>query len=65
VKENASFDSRYEKKTTGNGKPYFVLKAANRQIIGTSESYETKWGCDNGVEVVKREAPSATVDDLT
>lgn len=65
VKENATNDSRYEKKTSYNSKYYFVLKAANGQIIGTSEMYETSSGRDNGISVVKREAPSAVVEDLT
>ncbi|WP_439516266.1 YegP family protein [Sediminibacterium sp.] len=65
VKENATNDSRYEKKTSYNNKYYFVLKAANGQVIGTSEMYETSSGRDNGIAVVKREAPSAIVEDLT
>jgi uncharacterized protein YegP (UPF0339 family) len=65
VKENAPYDSRYEKKTSSNGKYYFVLKASNGQVIGTSEMYETSYGRDNGIDVVKREAPSAGIEDLT
>lgn len=65
VKENAPYDSKYEKKTSWNGKYYFVLKAGNGQVIGTSEMYETSGGRDNGIEVVKREAPSARTEDLT
>jgi len=65
VKINASNTDRYEKKTSGNGKPYFILKAANGQVIGTSETYETTGGRDNGIDVVKREAPGASVEDLT
>lgn len=65
VKENAPYDSRYEKKTSWNSKYYFVLKATNGQVIGTSEMYETTSGRDNGIEVVKREAPGASIEDLT
>ena len=65
VKLNAPYDNRFEKRTSGNGKYYFVLKASNGQIIGTSEMYEYSSSRDNGIEVVKREAPKATVEDLS
>jgi len=63
VKENSQNDSRFEKKTATNGKHYFVLKAANGQVIGTSEMYESTSGRDNGINSVKTNAPGATVDD--
>lgn len=63
VKKNAPLDERYEKKTSSNGKYYFVLKAANHQIIGNSEMYESVSGRDNGIESVKRNAPNATVEE--
>lgn len=65
VQANAPYDSRYEKCTSSNGKYYFNLKASNGLIIGTSEMYETSTGRDNGIDSVKSNAPSATVEDLT
>ncbi|WP_137718520.1 YegP family protein [Methylobacillus flagellatus] len=65
VKKNASSDSSYERKQTASGKFMFNLKAANSQIIGTSESYETAASRDNGIESVKKNAPDADIDDLT
>lgn len=65
VKDNSRYYSQYEKKTSSNGQYYFVLKASNGQVIGTSEMYGSSSGRDNGIEVVKREAPSAWVEDLT
>lgn len=65
VKQNAPYDSRFEKKTSSNGKYYFVLKASNGQVIGASEMYEYSSSRDNGIEVVKREAPKAAIEDLT
>lgn len=62
VKTNAPNDSRYERLTSKNGKPYFNLKAANGQIIGNSEHYETEAGRDNGIESVKKNAPSAITE---
>ena len=40
----------------------FRLKARNGQIIAVSEGYKAKAGCLNGVESVKKNAPSATVE---
>ena len=54
VKSNAPKDERYERMDTRNGKPMFNLKAANNQIIGTSEQYETTQGRENGIESVKK-----------
>lgn len=63
VRTNAPNDARYERKESKNGKPYFVLKAGNGQIIGTSEMYESAAGMENGIESVKSNAPEATVED--
>ena len=34
VQKNSSDDARYDRLTAKNGKPYFNLKAAKKQIIG-------------------------------
>ena len=41
----------------------FDLKAANGQIIATSEVYETKNTCLNGVESVRKNATTEKVED--
>ncbi len=61
VKKNAGDDSRYEKLTSTNGKPYFTLKASNGQVIGKSQMYESEAGRDNGIASVKSNAPDAPV----
>ncbi len=43
------------------GKFRFRLKAANGEIIATSEAYASKEGCVNGIESVKKNAPIAKV----
>ena len=63
VKRNSQDDSKFERKTSSNDKPYFVLKATNGQIIGTSEMYESTASRDNGIESVKTNAPEATTED--
>lgn len=49
----------------GAGKCHFVLKAANGEIIATSESYTPKAAAKNGIESVQKNAPAAKVDDET
>ena len=63
VKKNVQDDSRFEKKTSSNGKYHFNLKATNGQIIGSSEMYESTSARDNGIESVKKNAPDAETDD--
>ena len=43
----------------------FDLRATNGQTIATSETYETRAACLNGVESVKKNAPIANVEDQT
>jgi uncharacterized protein YegP (UPF0339 family) len=61
VRTNAVNDARYERITSSNGKPYFNLKASNGQVIGKSELYESVASRDNGIESVKKNAPTASV----
>lgn len=65
VKKNAPDDERYEKKEAKNGQHYFNLKAANGEIIGTSEMYEATSGRDKGIESVKKNAPVAEIVEET
>jgi uncharacterized protein len=61
VKQNAPDDARYERKTASNGEPFFVLKAGNGEPIGRSETYSSKAAMENGIESVKRNAPTAPI----
>jgi uncharacterized protein YegP (UPF0339 family) len=65
VKKNAADDARFERKESKSGKPMFNLLAANHQVIGTSELYESASARDNGIESVKKNAPGAEVVDMT
>ena len=38
---------------------YFVLKAPNNETIAVSEAYESKQGCENGIEAVRKYASDA------
>jgi uncharacterized protein YegP (UPF0339 family) len=63
VKKNAGNDAHYERKDTKNGHFMFNLKAANHQVIGTSQTYKTAESRDEGIASVKTNGPSAPVDD--
>ena len=65
IKANAGSEARYVKLQVTNGQYYFNLKAANGEVIGTSETYTTTFNRDRGMELVKTQAPIATVEDLT
>jgi uncharacterized protein YegP (UPF0339 family) len=65
VRKNANDDSRYEKLAASDGRPYFNLKAANSQVIGTSQMYADEAGRATGIESVKAHAADATLSDMT
>ena len=48
-----------------SGKFRFRLKASNGQVIAVGEAYETKASAVKGIEAVRKNAGSATVDDQT
>lgn len=48
------------------GKGYhFNLVATNGQVIATSEHYEPRRACLEGIESVRKNAPNAEVEDPT
>lgn len=52
---------KYEMYTDKAGEYRFRLKARNGEIIATSEGYNTKASCTNGIDSVGRNAPDAPV----
>lgn len=65
VRKNSPLDERYERKETANGGFMFNLKAANNQVVGTSETYTTEAARDKGIASVKANGPVAEVEDAT
>ena len=65
VKTNAPDDARYEIKDAADGTQFFNLNAVNGQVIGTSQMYKSKSGITNGIESVKKNAPSSDVNDIS
>ena len=45
---------KFELKKSTNGKFHFNLKSGNGQIILSSEMYESKSACQNGIESIKK-----------
>lgn len=58
-------DKNFERKSSIAGQPYFNQVANNYQVLGTSEMYSSITARDNGIESVKRNAPTATIEDLS
>lgn len=65
VQKNASSDASFERKESANGKWHFNLKAANSQVIGTSQLYASAQSRDAGIASVKTNGATETVKDLT
>lgn len=65
VQSNSHDASRYEKKVSSNGKPYFTLLAANHEIIGTSQMYASAASRDTGIASVRSNGQSPTIKDRT
>ncbi len=65
VQKNSGNDASYDRKVATNGKSYFNLKAANHQIIGTSQMYASEASRDKGIESVKTNGSSTKIKDNT
>lgn len=65
VRKNSPLDERYERRESKKGEPFFVLLAGNKQVIGQSQMYSSAATMENGFESVKKNAPDASIDDLT
>jgi uncharacterized protein YegP (UPF0339 family) len=65
VRSNAPNDTQFDRMTSKDNMPYFVLKAANGEIVGTSQQYSSDEAMETGVQSVKANAPAATIDDRT
>lgn len=62
---NCGKKANFEQKTSKKGQPYFVMLAANKQVIGKSQMYASKTSMQNGIQSVKKNATKAQIKDLT
>jgi uncharacterized protein YegP (UPF0339 family) len=65
VRKTGINSANYQHKMSLNGEAYFVLKAANKQIIGKSEMYTVASGMEKGIASAIRNSTDAVVKDLT
>ena len=65
VRKNAATEKRFEKREARNGEQYFVLKAANGEIIGKSEMYKAMRSVDKGLASVRKNASEARLVDIS
>jgi uncharacterized protein YegP (UPF0339 family) len=63
TRDNSVMDERFIRKTENNGKPYFVLAAANKEPIGTGELYSSPEAMEKDIELIKRTGATAPVID--
>jgi len=63
VRKNAGTEKRFERKKSRKGEAYFVLKAANGEVIGKSEMYKANQGMENGIRSVAKNAADAVLVD--
>jgi uncharacterized protein YegP (UPF0339 family) len=65
VQKNSQNPARFAKKSSKSGKFSFNVTASNGQVVGSSQSYESESGCDNGMKSVTECSPGAEIDDQT
>ena len=65
IKKNGGEESRFERKESKAGEPYFILKAGNGQEIGRSEMYSGNAAMENGIQSVIKNAPDADIVDAS
>ena len=65
VKKHSPTEANYRRLKATNGQHYFNLVAANYQVIGTSEMYNSTSAMENGIDSVKANGPGAGVVDET
>jgi uncharacterized protein YegP (UPF0339 family) len=65
VRQNAPIGERYEERSGSDGRRYFVLNAANDQVIGRSQMYSTREALRKGIASVRKNAPIAEIADLS
>ena len=62
VIENSYYDSQYNRLISMDNKYYFTLEAENGEVIGVSETYNSKQAMENGIQSVKENATLASIE---
>ena len=61
VQKNSPDEANYERKTSSDGRYHFNLKAANHQVIGSSQMYASQAAREAGITSVKGNGPSTEI----
>lgn len=64
-KKNSGSDDSYERKLSRSNDPYFVLKAANGEVLGTSQMYSSVAAREAGIASCRTNGPTAPTVDNT
>lgn len=65
VQVNSAIDDRFDQQSAKNGNVFFTLKAANHQVLGTSEMYTSGASRDVGIASVKAHGSTTVIKDRT
>ncbi|MCA9037741.1 MAG: YegP family protein [Planctomycetaceae bacterium] len=65
VQNSAADAEQSEARENDKGEDYFVLKAENHRIIGTSEGYSSKAAMNKGIKSVSKNGPTAEIEDVS
>lgn len=64
VKKNSQKETAFEVYEDKKGEFRFRLKAANGEIIGQGESYNSRSGCEKGIESVKKNSADSRIVEV-
>ena len=64
VRANGPFSKNFEHKLSTASEPYFVLKAQNGEIIGTSQMYSSQAAAEAGIASVQINSKSEVVNTV-
>ncbi|AHG19000.1 hypothetical protein Z042_04805 [Chania multitudinisentens RB-25] len=64
VQSNAPHEAQFEVKISSCNRPYFVLRAKNHQVIGTSQIFSSESAAKNGVRSVIKHGSTPHVRDV-
>lgn len=65
VRKNSPSEANYQVKQAKDGRHFFNLLAANKQVIGSSQMYKSTDSCKTGMESVMTNGPVAEIEDTT
>lgn len=63
MQTNGPDTNRFERKKNKRGKHFFVLKAGNNQVIGTSQAYTTSAAMEKTIKSIARTVEKAVILD--